>query len=156
MNIALLWIIPFIFILCASAYVDVKHRRIPNVFCFSLMACGLVFHSIFSGWNGLLSSSIGFAIGFAVFLLLYLLNMMGAGDVKLMAGIGAVMGGDLIVPAIVFTILSGGAIAIAYRAAAVYRARKKQFQRTVDPSLPYGLAITLGTIITLILNYTSL
>ena len=45
-----------------------------------------------SGWPGVLTALAGTAVGFAVFLIFYLLGGMGGGDVKLMAGFGALLG----------------------------------------------------------------
>ena len=46
-----------------------------------------------SGWEGFFGSLAGIAIGFAVLILPYLMGILGAGDVKLLMGIGAWIGG---------------------------------------------------------------
>lgn len=157
-----LWIIPFLIFLSVGAWIDLRQRRIPNFVTFSLIIAGLVLHGILDAWGGLFHAALGLAIGGGFFLLFYLLKLMGAGDVKLMAGIGAVLGVKLIIPAIIFTILCGGGLAIFYMAVVNRHGKQKNGEsnqaapKTQVKSVPYGVAITLGTIITLIINRAGL
>ncbi|MDP3814407.1 prepilin peptidase [Pseudomonas sp.] len=72
-----------------SVVSDLRHHRIPNFLILLGLALGLVSQAYTGGINGLGSGALGILIGFAVFLPLYLLGGMAAGDVKLMAMVGA-------------------------------------------------------------------
>ena len=69
-------------------------------------------HLFIDGLNGLLFSLGGLAFGFVVFLLPYLLGGMGAGDVKLMCAVGAVLGFRNTLVAFLFIAVAGGIMAL--------------------------------------------
>jgi prepilin peptidase CpaA len=85
-----------ILVLTAALY-DVRYRRIPNWLTAAGVLLGvglnafLTFDSV-ERWSGLMRSVEGLLIGFFAYLLLYLIRAMGAGDVKLMAAVGAIVG----------------------------------------------------------------
>ena len=68
---------------------DFRSRRIPNVLTFGSSAAAVLFLGITSGWAGVVSSLEGWAVGCLLFLPWFLLGGMGAGDVKLLAALGA-------------------------------------------------------------------
>lgn len=76
-----------------AAVIDFRRFRVPNKLTFPLCLSGLVFHAIVSGLTGLQFSLVGIAVGFAVLLIFYITGIMGAGDVKLLAAVGAWIGG---------------------------------------------------------------
>ncbi|WP_052808275.1 A24 family peptidase [Methyloterricola oryzae] len=76
----------------AATIVDFLTHRIPNALCVSGLAAGLLLLSFLHGWGGLLNSLAGFATGLCIFLPLYAIGWMGAGDVKLMAATGSLLG----------------------------------------------------------------
>jgi len=79
-------------ILVAAVY-DVLYRRIPNWLTIGGVLTGIALNSfIYRGWPGLRLSLTGLAVGFAAYFILYSLRAMGAGDVKLMAAVGALVG----------------------------------------------------------------
>ena len=89
----------------AAAY-DIPYRRVPNWITAAGVLLGLAMNGFLYGWPGLRMSIIGLAVGFGGYFMLYALRAMGAGDVKLMAAIGAMVGwqdwfGIFIVTAIV-------------------------------------------------------
>ena len=85
------FLVPVTFALVA-AIVDFRRFRVPNLLTFPLCLGGLVFHGAVGGLSGLQFSAGGVLVGFVVLVLFYFLGVMGAGDVKLMAAIGAWIG----------------------------------------------------------------
>ena len=71
---------------------DVRSRRIPNVLTFGAAIAALGYHSIAGGWDGAQNAMFGWVVGTALFLPFFLLGGMGAGDVKLVAALGAWLG----------------------------------------------------------------
>jgi prepilin peptidase CpaA len=76
----------------SAAVYDIRYRRIPNFLSVSGFAAGLAANVYLSHWEGLRQSLIGFAVAAVVYVLLYVLRAIGAGDVKLMSAIGAIVG----------------------------------------------------------------
>ena len=74
---------------CIAAVTDIWRFRVYNALTFPLVLTGLAYHVVCGGMNGFVDSCLGMLFGFGVLLLPYLLGLMGAGDVKLMAGVGA-------------------------------------------------------------------
>ncbi len=70
---------------CAAVAEDLARRRISNWTSGAALASGFVLHIAHHGWRGVLAASLGTVLGFTIFLVFYLLNGMGGGDVKLMA-----------------------------------------------------------------------
>jgi prepilin peptidase CpaA len=98
--------------LSAATAIDLKSRRIPNELTATMAIAGLAFAA--SGVSGL---SIAAALGGMVLGLLlmmpgYLLGATGAGDVKLMAAVGAIVGPPLVLSAFVCTAIAGGVLAV--------------------------------------------
>ena len=94
-------------ILVAAVY-DIKYRRIPNWLTFSAMAAGISCHLYSAGAQGALFSAFGLLLGLCVFMGFYMLGGMGAGDVKLMAALGTLLGPQDILFAALYTGLAGG------------------------------------------------
>ncbi|RJP30546.1 MAG: prepilin peptidase [Candidatus Omnitrophota bacterium] len=95
-------------ILTIAAYIDWKEHRVPNWLTFSAWICGLIFHTLLGGMEGLTASLIGTAVGIATLIVPYALNGMGAGDVKLMASVGAWVGATATVYAFFWIAIIGG------------------------------------------------
>jgi prepilin peptidase CpaA len=72
------------------------------------MAAGLVLQGILYGWKGLLLSVGGGLLFGGVFLLFYMVRAMGAGDVKLAAALGCIVGVSATFPVMLATALAGG------------------------------------------------
>src|SRR5687767_15146934 len=147
-------------------YYDVRYRRIPNAFVLATLASGVAMNLIFGGLTGVAVSLMGCAVGFALMFMLHIFGAMGAGDVKLFAAIGAVTGVHLIVPTFVVVILTGGLLAVVsiIRSGMVLTTMHRVLQIFVGMlpgwqmpkfavpvnrkyTIPYGVAITLGSII---------
>lgn len=89
-----------------AAFIDIRSRRIPNWLTLGGVITGLSVQTVYGGFSGLKAAAAGMTVAFGLYFLLYLLHAMGAGDVKLMAGVGALVG-----PAKWMTIFAASAIA---------------------------------------------
>jgi len=115
---------PMGMLLFASVWTDVKECRIPNQFVFSGLALGVFFNTVLPdglgfasslpGGVGLWGALAGAAIGLGVMLPLYLLRAMGAGDVKLMAMVGAFLGSEDVIGAVLCSFIAGGVLSLGY------------------------------------------
>jgi prepilin peptidase CpaA len=79
-------------LLAVAVWTDLMSHRIPNTLTLAMLVSGLGMQAWAAGATGVLAALGGAAIGFGIFLPFYLLHGMGAGDVKLMAGVGAYLG----------------------------------------------------------------
>lgn len=113
-----------LFTLCALAVVhDLLFRRIPNGLVVAGIALGILFQSFAPLGEGLFAfpaGSLGFTAGLlggltglGIFMPMYLLRAMGAGDVKLLAMIGVWFGPTGVAWAALWTLLAGGVMALA-------------------------------------------
>ena len=109
-NVAL--VILFIPMAIMIVYMDVRYRRIPNKLVLVTLIGGITLNTVFGGTHGLLVSLGGFALAFAVMFFFHAFGTMGAGDVKLFAAIGAILGISLVLPTLVVVALTGGVMAI--------------------------------------------
>ena len=149
-------------------YYDARYRRIPNAFVLATLAGGLSINSIFSGIAGALTSLEGCALAFGLMFALHVFGAMGAGDVKLFAAIGSVLGAPLVVPTFLIVVLTGGVLALITMVRA--RMMRETLMRVLQiffgllpgwemprfavpdeqrQTIPYGVAITLGSLISL-------
>ena len=156
-------------ILIEAAIIDGRTFRVPNWLTYHFLAGGL----IFAFWKGgsalLLTSMAGAAVGLLTLLPLYSIGGMGAGDVKLMAGVGAWIGPWLTLwafasAAIVGAVIAAGMIAYSgnlYRHLAMIHTISSEVVTVRNPVvlserakerkptmmlLPYGIPIAVGSI----------
>jgi len=164
------WPIWFVTItLVVAAVIDGLKLKVPNWLTFPFLFAGWIYCGIAFGWSGLGWSLLGTVVGLALLLPAYAIGGMGAGDVKLLAGVGAWMGPELTLYAFCVSAIFGGVIALGM---VFYRRRWKHHQNQFlgilteivvlrDPNtlseiaaqrkstmllLPYGIPIALGTI----------
>ena len=156
----------------ACAVVDWRTGRIPNALTLPAVAAGLVLHALSNGGDGLAFSAKGLALGAGVFFVPYYLGGLGAGDVKLMGAVGALLGWHLTLVALIYTALAGGLCAVL----AMVRARavsstfarlgvmfqllfaNKRFPSAdsiegKSVTIPYALPVALGTIAAVFLKW---
>lgn len=97
----------------ASATLDLRTRRVPNWLTLGIAALGIALaaaHLVRLGTGAALG---GFALGLLLMLPGHLIGKTGAGDVKLFAAIGTLLGPKLILIAFVYTAIAGGVLAVA-------------------------------------------
>lgn len=158
--------------LVVAAVIDGLKLKVPNWITFPMIISGWIYSatlSPFAVWEGLMYSLVGTAVGLVLLLPAYAIGGMGAGDVKLMAGVGAWVWGTVTLYAFAVSAIVGGLIAVAmvlfYRG---WHKHKSQFWMIAneiltikDPEklaviaaerkstmmlLPYGIPIAIGTI----------
>jgi prepilin peptidase CpaA len=96
-----------------ATVVDIKTRRIPNVLTAGMAGAGLVLAAAGANGMSLAAAGLGIVLGLALMLPGHALGATGAGDVKLMAAIGSLIGPALVIKAFLFTAVAGGVLAVA-------------------------------------------
>lgn len=160
-------------VVATAAVIDVQTRRIPNFLTFG-SAAGALIHAVYvGGLHGLALSAAGWATGIALFLPMFLLRGMGAGDVKLLGAVGAWLGPMGAVYAGLYSVLAGGVLALIvgvihgylgkalsnlwgllgfWRTAGIQPLPGLTIEDAVGPRLAYGVAIAAGTLAAVWLN----
>lgn len=161
--------------LLAACWLDLRTRRIPNLLVASGTLVALAIHALaptadglFAFWwggLGLGAALLGWLTGLLLFLPLYALRAVGAGDAKLMAMVGAWLGAKLVIGAALLSWLAGGVLAIVAMLATRSTARVLANVRTLlfaaatglptpgrmipasRTRLPYAVAIAAGSLI---------
>ncbi len=95
-----------------GAAIDLRTRRIPNAITFGTAAVGLTLAAAGLSGVSLASSLVGLVLGLMLMLPGHFFGATGAGDVKLMAAVGAVLGLERIVQAFLLTAIAGGVLAV--------------------------------------------
>ena len=152
----------------SAAVVDSAHRKIPNGLSLGTAAAGFALAA--SGISGisLASSLLGFFLGFLLMLPGHVLGSTGAGDVKLFAAAGSILGVGLVVPAFLMTAIAGGVLAVftAWRRGRLLRtfrltARLFRLQPAAKADVesldehnrfPYGPAIAAGCVVAMLMR----
>ncbi len=107
------WLVTIV--LVVAAVIDGIQLKVPNWITFPLILSGWAYSaalSPYAGWEGFWFSLVGTVIGLALLLPLYAIGGMGAGDVKLLAGVGAWMWGTTTFYAFAVSAIVGAVIAI--------------------------------------------
>jgi prepilin peptidase CpaA len=141
-----------------AAVIDVRSRRIPNWLTFSAVLGGLVFNFVHLGPPGALVALAGAAVGLGILFPFYAVRAIGAGDVKLLAGLGAFLGPLALVSVVVYGAVVGGIIS------AIMLARRRELGRSLSDIMtnptnlrrggataPYGVAIASGVYLSMVL-----
>jgi len=147
-----------ILIVTLAAIIDVYKRIIPNWLTYPALICGLVFGFLPDSGPTITNSLLGFAIAFFPALLMFVLNSLGGGDVKLLAAIGAWIGFPMIVDVLVYSAIAGGGMALIL---IIWKglfwslikeffiklfSKKSNTALTINKMrIPFGVAIALGT-----------
>jgi prepilin peptidase CpaA len=155
--------------LVVAAAIDGYKLKVPNLITFPMILLGWAYGGLTGGWEGLGASLFGTAVGLGLLLPAYAIGGMGAGDVKLLAGVGAWVGATVTFYSFCASACIGGVIAlvmVAYRRG--WKHHGEQFTLILseiltirDPNqlsviaadrkssmllLPYGIPIAIGTI----------
>ncbi|MGB7157932.1 MAG: A24 family peptidase, partial [Tepidisphaeraceae bacterium] len=161
-----------------AAVQDLHSRRIPNVLTFAMVLCGIAQSFCAAGTVSAAQSLAGFGVGFGLTFLLFAIGAIRGGDVKLMAGIGAWLG-----PQMVFAIfaaeavvgmvivlgqaLAQGRLSILFRNTAVVGINLMHLRdfgldhvtttgnecRSVNRPLPYAVPVLIATVLVMVAAY---
>ena len=101
------------FAMIVAAVIDGWKLKVPNWLTFPFVLSGLAYHSFMHGTDGLIGSLIGCGVGLGLLLVPYIIGGMGAGDVKLFAGVGAWMGASFTFGAFLISAIVGGVLSLA-------------------------------------------
>ncbi len=158
-------------VVCIATVTDLRWRRIPNSVTFPAILIGLIVHTIGGGWGGLLFSAIGAILAPALLCLLHAGKGPGGGDLKLASVLGASLGPLLGTLAVLVSAVAGGFLAAAWVLVLALRrkfshSRGSGSEPAVDELegdrnpvgnevIPYGLALTLGALVTLFMYWSS-
>ena len=152
-------------VLGTAVATDLRLSRIPNWLTFPVMMIGLCMHAWMNGEAGMVFSLAGLGVGLALFLILHLSGNIGAGDVKLMAAVGTLVGPYGALLSGILAMVVGGAYALGamcYQWGFVGTGRKLAYATHVallsggrvwgqELQLPfrlrYGLAVAAGTLL---------
>jgi len=96
----------------SAAVTDLRWHKIPNILTFPSMGLGLVGHGIAYGWDGIVLSLGGWALGLLLLLGFYAMGGMAAGDVKLLAAVGSILGPENVFQVFLIATLLGGLYAL--------------------------------------------
>ena len=99
---------PTFAVLGVATFTDLRSRRIPNWLVLPFLLAGLALSTWMHGWQGLGQSLGGALLGLVIYGVLFWMGGMGAGDVKLCAAIGAWVGPQQLILALVLTGMVGG------------------------------------------------
>ena len=154
--------------LVLAVVIDVRSRRIPNVLTGTMAAAGLTLAAIGVAGVTPLQAFYGLLVGLAVMMPAHVIGATGAGDVKLVAAVGSLVGPGLAFKVCLYTAVAGGAFALAIAAqrgllsSTIYGARQLVIapagaREVIESSsranrFPYAPAIAAGTVVALVLG----
>lgn len=149
--------------LAIATVIDLRTRRIPNELTAAIAGVGLGLAATGTSGISVAASFTGFFLGLLLMMPGYMLGATGAGDVKLMGAVGAVMGPALVVSAFLFTAIAGGVLAVfvAVRRQRLTETLARTGQLVAGPGeapqkirgatsasrFAYGPAIAIGTVV---------
>ena len=154
--------------LAAATAIDLKTRRIPNELTAAMAVTGVALAA--TGVSGITTAAslAGLVLGLLLMLPGYGLGATGAGDVKLMAAVGAIVGPPMVLSAFVCTSLTGGVIAVIVamrrkrlgatlaqtgRLVAAPGSAQKEIRAATSASrFAYGPAIAVGSLVAVLIS----
>ena len=163
-------------VVVVAAVYDLRFRRIPNWLNVSGAVLGIGMNCCLFARHGIVLAALGLVLPLAIYLPLYFLRAMGAGDVKLMAAVGSIVGPHNWLAILLCTAFAGGLLGLGvsvakgrlrqtmYNLAVLIHElfhlrapadRHKELDVKQEPSLrlPHGVAIAAGSLAFLALQF---
>jgi len=150
---------------------DAKFHKIYNKVTFPMMAVGIVLNGVFGGWHGLVWALIGWAVGMAIQWVPFMLGFAKAGDVKLLAAVGALKGWFFCVFGFLYGAVAFGVLILPWltrdrqlksvgdniknyiELTAITQKKQDMPQPTVEKRyMPWGVGLGIGFLIALVLE----
>lgn len=170
------WSLAIVVVPVATVYasvIDYRERRVPNWLNAALAVSGIAAQACYFGWSGVGTAFLGMLVGFGLLIVPWTAHGMGAGDVKLMAAIGAWFGPWLTFLGCAAGMLIGGLMGVVIilytgkfaqaRAnmgviATKFLSREHAFSEFGSTAsfkgsttlLPYGIPLTIGSLLILV------
>ncbi len=154
-------------VLIIAAITDLKQRKVYDWLTLPALVMGLAWNTVEMGWPGVSFSLLGLLVGGLLFLPFFVWGGMGAGDIKLMAVVGAFGGAWFAVQVWFYTALAGGALAIVLLlirrelistlknlgrwAGSLFGSKQQVAPFSENNALPYAAVILAGTVAALFL-----
>lgn len=159
-------------LLVVSLISDIMTHKVNNRTILSFVICGLILNVYQTGLTGIFESLFAGVIPIIILGVFFIMNMLGAGEMKLFSAIGTIMGVNFIIKTLICSALAGGLIALIVlvlrcnvreRLGYLYNYLKHCFMtRSLSPyssycdhddfKFPYVYAIATGTMITLLIT----
>ncbi|WP_099353988.1 A24 family peptidase [Fredinandcohnia onubensis] len=159
-------------ILIISVLTDLRNRKILNIVTFPAILGGLIYFTLFLGFDGFLFSGKGFLVGLGLLFIPFAMGGIGAGDVKLLAAIGSWKGAMFVFYTGIYAAIIGGVIAFVIlikqrKLGFTFKSmlfslmffRGTQGSLEINPgnqgtvSIPYAIPIAIGGLLTYIVEY---
>lgn len=159
---------PTLIVLAIATFTDVRSCRIPNWLVLPFLVSGVAVSGWAHGWHGVGQSVLGIGLGTAILGFFYWMGGMGMGDLKLCAAVGAWIGPEQLLLALVLTGIVGGIMALCWAIGGgfvgelfagtgdlIFGLRKRGFRahpelvltNPLTRKMPYAPAIAIGTLI---------
>lgn len=157
-----------------AAVLDLRFRRIPNLLSLAGILLGMAVNVFFSGVDGLLLAAAGMLLAFGIGFPLWLAGWFGAGDVKLLSAVGAIVNVKLLLPVLAGIAIAGGVIAamhllgrrlqkepfFVYAMSLVFAAKGQRDDSVADiesesavaikKGMPYAIPVAIGSLATIV------
>ena len=140
-----------------AACTDLRWRRIPNGLTLGTALVGLALNVWLTGASGGVTALLGLLLGLALLLPFYVLRAVGAGDVKLLAALGAVLGPQALIAVALYGAVVGGlmsAVILLGRGRLMLTLNELVVQRTLPSrsgaTAPYAVAIASGVYLSML------
>ena len=135
-----------------AAWFDTRQSRIPNSIVALVLLLGFALHTADGGLSGAGVALYGLVVGLVLTLPFYVVNALGAGDVKLIAAVGAFVGAQAVIGTILAILLCGGVFALWAIASQRFKASTNVGQVDISPEdirktkFPFAASIACGTL----------